>query len=1042
MEVKCFVSYITAYNYLVQALKNRKKLRGNLNVRHIVITPDRYTLSLEKMLMNDLNENGSFDVSVMTFDRLLYNEGSTAKYLSRYGGAMLIRKIIDENKNEQGQKAFLCFNRVMLKGSFPSEMYDTIMQLKSCLITPEFDINTDKPHLNNKLNDIKYIYKKYEEFLDKNQMADSGAKLNILQHLAYTSDYIKNAYFYFYGFDSLTPQAYSLIKTLSECSMGAFLTAVSDGTQNYPSVDISSHPEISALSDFHKHIYTHLNNRDNVQFDSKVPINIYRANSRSSMLIEACRIITQHIRKGGKFCDIALVGNTGTKDLAVLDEGKISYNYDHKVSLSVHPLIGFLKDCIDAVRTHYNNGTAHIAKNFFSGIDYQDACIYENYCLKFNITHSIFNPFTLGQDGQDFETAQKTRAILAKVLKNFEQNLKNSVTVEDYLNCIKTFIEDNQLENKLEKYNSDYATSDFQPYAQQCLDKLNSVLNEARVLSGYRIDLTDFRAMLFAGIDAVEISAIPPSSDAVNITDIEGLRCEQYKVLIYLDCVDGMFPIIDKDLGMLSDNDLDYLNKLNIKIEPKIRQINRRRKFNLIQSLYLGQSLHFLYCKNDNGEDRIEANILNNLRVLFPNHSDFDEDSDNVLLSLLGNSQTDLSRYFYNPASSKKLVYHQYKKAISERLEVLGAPISTAAYALKIDFDPINKQDFDYTIAKDVFYATQLENYFKCPFIYLAQHILKLKKRPEGDINAIDVGNILHSVMEQFVAFSPKDIDECDKIITDIITKIVSENDKLKNNRHFSKMLLNEAILTGRALFDQNQNSDFEILYREKKFGNSGDLPPLEILTDNGTAKIAGKIDRIDQYEDYVRIIDYKSGKISSNASEIFQDIYSGNNLQLLLYMKAVQNGLNKKPFASLYFPINNDFQTLKHPRFCMQGLVSDELKAVLAADKKLNFDNLKSEALPVSIKSVSGQGLEVGNSSSVLSAEEFENTLNYSVSLTKNAIEEISSGYFEPSPCEGSCKWCDYKGVCCQPYENERDFSNIEIKKNIIARLGQNEKE
>ena len=296
--------------------------------------------------------------------------------------------------------------------------------------------------------------------------------------------------------------------------------------------------------------------------------------------------------------------------------------------------------------------------------------------------------------------------------------------------------------------------------------------------------------------------------------------------------------------------------------------------------------------------------------------------------------------------------------------------------------------------------------------------------------------------MEQFVAFSPKDIDECDKIITDIITKIVSENDKLKNNRHFSKMLLNEAILTGRALFDQNQNSDFEILYREKKFGNSGDLPPLEILTDNGTAKIAGKIDRIDQYEDYVRIIDYKSGKISSNASEIFQDIYSGNNLQLLLYMKAVQNGLNKKPFASLYFPINNDFQTLKRPRFCMQGLVSDELKAVLAADKKLNFDNLKSEALPVSIKSVSGQGLEVGNSSSVLSAEEFENTLNYSVSLTKNAIEEISSGYFEPSPCEGSCKWCDYKGVCCQPYENERDFSNIEIKKNIIARLGQNEKE
>lgn len=1042
MEIKTFVNYIAAYNYLIGMLKNRTKIRGNLNTRHIVITPDRYTLSLEKKLMNDLNENGSFDVSVMTFDRMLYNEGVFTKYLSRYGGAMLIRRIIDENKDEQGQKGFLCFNRVMLKGSFPAQMYDTIMQLKSCLITPEFEINTDKPHLNNKLNDIRYIYQKYEEFLTKNEMADSGEKLNILQRQACVSEYIKNAYFYFFGFDSLTPQAYSLIDTLAKCSKKAFFTAVSDGTQNYPSFDIKSVPDISPLSDFHKHIYMHLNNRDNVPFDGFAPISIYRATKRSSMLIEACRIITEHIRKGGRLNDIALVGDVSMKDLAVLDEAGISYNYDHKISLSVHPLIIFLKDCIDAIRTHYNNGTAHIAKNFFSGIDYEDACIYENYCLKFNITHSIFNPFTLEQDGPDFQTAQKTRAKLAKLLMNFEKSLSISKTVDDFINSVKEFIQQNELEKRFELYNKNYATPDFKPFSEQCLDKLYSVLNEAHILCGYCINLTDFRAMLFSGIDAVEISVIPPLSDAVTITDTEGLRCEQYKVLIYFDCVDGKFPFVDKDLGMLSDNDIDYLNKLNIRIEPKIRQINKRRKFNLIQSLYLGETLHFLYCKNDNGEDRIEANILNNIRALFLKSAQNDEDSDNMLLSFHGNSKKDITRFFYNQSSSKRLVYDQYKKAISERLEVLGTPVSTAAYALKIDFNKNLKNSFNYSLNKDVFFATQLENYFKCPYIYLAQHILKLKKRPEGDINAIDVGNILHTVMEKFAQSRPRDIEDCDKIITDIINDIISQNDKLKNNTHFCKMLIHEAIITARAVFDQNQNSDFEIIYTEKKFGNGEDLPSLEISTDFGTAKIAGKIDRIDQYGDYVRIIDYKSGKINSSVPDILKDIYSGNNLQLLLYMKAVQNGLNKKPFASLYFPINADFQVLKRPRFCMQGLVSDELKTILAADKKLSNNNLKSECLPVNLKTSSTHDLTVSSSSSVLSSEEFENTLAYSVSLTKNAIEEISSGYFEPSPCEGSCKWCDYKGVCGHPYENERNFTNIEIKKDIIARLGQNGKE
>src|SRR5690606_4596929 len=109
------------------------------------------------------------------------------------------------------------------------------------------------------------------------------------------------------------------------------------------------------------------------------------------------------------------------------------------------------------------------------------------------------------------------------------------------------------------------------------------VLDELKILSQYNMDIENFRAVFFAGLEAVEISVIPPIIDAVSITDIEGIRCGKYKKIIYLNCIDGSFPPLEKDLGLLSDDDLDSLFEYDIKIEPKIKQINKRRKFNLIQ---------------------------------------------------------------------------------------------------------------------------------------------------------------------------------------------------------------------------------------------------------------------------------------------------------------------------------------------------------------------------------------------------------------------------------------------------------------------------
>ena len=79
---------------IVQALKRVDK--SNLDVMHTIIVPDRASLEMERLILQEIG--GSFNVQVLTFRRLASRILPKYEYLSKQAGIMALAGIIQDNK--------------------------------------------------------------------------------------------------------------------------------------------------------------------------------------------------------------------------------------------------------------------------------------------------------------------------------------------------------------------------------------------------------------------------------------------------------------------------------------------------------------------------------------------------------------------------------------------------------------------------------------------------------------------------------------------------------------------------------------------------------------------------------------------------------------------------------------------------------------------------------------------------------------------------------------------------------------------------------
>ena len=222
--------------YIFNEIKD--KINGDSKI--YIITPEQFSFTAERELLNTVGTGSALNAEVLTFNRMSYrvmNEvgGSTKTALSPCGKAMLIYNIL---LNEKSKLNFLG------KSDENVDLISTqITEFKKHGVSVEnldemINGSTDK-YLKSKMADMRTVYNSFEETI-KNKYIDENDVLTILAEQLPQTNIFRNALIYIDEFVGFTKQEYDVISILLEQAKQVSINICTDSLEqsSLPDTDI------------------------------------------------------------------------------------------------------------------------------------------------------------------------------------------------------------------------------------------------------------------------------------------------------------------------------------------------------------------------------------------------------------------------------------------------------------------------------------------------------------------------------------------------------------------------------------------------------------------------------------------------------------------------------------------------------------------------------------------------------------------------------------------------------------------------------------
>jgi ATP-dependent helicase/nuclease subunit B len=1074
-------------------------------VSQLLIVPRHYSHESERRLCETCGSAASRYCEVLTLERLCI------RVKSEYGGMTDIQAIPDDMNrlllmSVAARRVFASLGVLapyISKPDFLSSLLVLWDEFKSCKIDLEgisLAEQTYDAELNRKLRDISLIFSSFRLTLEaRGGFRTMGEQL--CDALA-GSGYLKGKTIYLYGFTEFTSQEYDLLR-LFLCDAGevyvVFDCAASspenpDGSpvddtlffgQRRAAANLKrmcstlgieyAEEEITAVSGSKGREFLHMEENLFKLTPEKYPFpaSSISISSHSSVWKEceyAADRILEGVRNGGyKFRDFAL-GLADYKKYAgivqaVFDSFGIPVFMDSMDSVTRKPVIAAILSVISMISGGFvKRDVISYIKTGLSKLTFEEAAALENYMETWSITRKLwtsdedwdFNPRGFSAEltdaaREELNGLNRLRRLIFKPFSDFFSAI-DPETVYTSKQHAAAFFElltgigiERQIELRREDYSARGETELRDEYAQlwqlvcDILDSIYLVLGES-TLTFY-----EFSSFFTTILESSAVGAIPAQLDGVTAGEPGRLRHRDVKILLLLGAAAGSFPAPGKRVSLLSDSNREELISLGVAVEPPQNELIYRETDLCYSVMTLpDEYLYISWCTE--GSSRAPSYIAARVAGIFSLET-LQPDNDEALLSAR-NPALELGLSSLGgeaPPDTAAAAAYSYFSSKPEYGEILSRARS-AAYGAADLLSPASVAGLYGDTLRLT--ASRLDKLASCRFAYFMQYGLRARVPRKASLDALETGNLLHSVLEGCVkeitgrgGFAAVTLEDAYMIANDRLDRYALETlggvtGKSKRVQYLFGRIRRSLRGIIKNIYEEMLVSSFEPIEFELEFGEGGELDPIRYENGGKPFELSGIVDRVDGFVKdgslYIRVVDYKSGMKKFS----LRDIWHGLGLQMLIYLFALEaNGAERfgRPALGagvLYAPVKEI--VFSGERGLSAESVKQETMKMLKRNGLVLADPDITQAMehgngnkfvPVSVGKDSG----FSASSSVATLEQFGRLKRHIDGLLKEMVRQLRAGDASLTPYSfgggnSACRFCDFRTACGFDESNGRD--------------------
>lgn len=1070
---------------------------------YFMIVPDQFTMQTQKQMVKMHPDGGILNIDVLSFGRLshrIFEEVGKAErlVLDDTGKCLLLRKVAEKEKERIPVLA-----AGLKHPGYIQEVKSVLSEFMQYGLKPEdvkelADFAREKRPLHLKLEDLSIVYEAFlkeceDHFITKEETLD------LLTERLVLSAIVPKSTFVFDGFTGFTPIQNKVIAQLLVCAKDVIVTLEMD--HRYSPYRLEGEEFLFHLSRQTVYSLQRIAQENNIRLKediilSDIPVKRFVGNAQMSHLernlfreepevfqdentsveiVKAanirqecalmCASMFEMIReKGYRYRDIAVVtGDMGKYEHPLrqqFDKYNVPFFMDTTRSMLSNPFVAYLRNAIAVLRQGFRYPDVfRFLRTGMTDMSTEEIDRLENYIRARGINgyRMWSKEFTYPhkESAKDVDELKALNVLREQVVILFEK-LQSELKAEglpaiEWCKLFYDFCVAQNMQKKLEDY-ADYfekednlsAAVEYRQIYRLIMELFNQI---AELLGEDVLSLQEFSDILDAGFAEIRVRTIPQGVDLLVVGDIERTRLKDIKALFFLGVNDGNIPQNTGNGGLISDLEREFLLSSGRELAPTPES----QMF--IEHLYLymnltkpSERLYLSYvAMEDDGTTLRPAYLIAEIKKMFPALQERCEQSKGPVLSAQDAKEriaTLLCEYATGtmPDADRKELFDLYGdlRARPECGEWLH-DLTEAAFMV---YKPTALEQ---KLAENLYgkimecSISSLEKFAACHYAHFVSYGLRLQPREEYGFVNLDMGNVMHDILQSFgkglekqgIEWAEVEKESMDAFIEEAV-KEVSESyggailkDNAKN-LYFTNQLKRIIKRTVSTLQEQLRHGTFRPFAYEKEFCHIYDFD--QESQNEGQLLLKGRIDRIDTCvqddEVFVKVVDYKSGSHKFDLNTL----YYGVALQLAVYLgQAVKNlqaaRPNEKivPAAMLYYrtidPIlgaekelsieESEAEILKELN--NTGAVSARAGIVEALDEGLEG---KSVVVPVTKK-----GEEVKLSDSVFEPGLLNAILDFAQEKTISLADEIMQGKIDIHPMEmtgvDACEYCDYKGAC-----------------------------